>query len=230
MARGTSLSQLRDQLRAEIGASPNPAMGTNQVHQMNLLLSRTQERLWADFDWPLFLVTRDIELKDGQRYYAFPNDLDFGRINHTEVKYSGVWRPMEYGIGNADYNFMDSDEGERQDPSLKWATYEGGSQFEVWPIPASNDMTLRFTGIRKLAPLIADTDVCELDDHLLTLYAAAELLSHNKSPDAPSKLNLANVHYARLRGLSGKGGLTTYGGGSPGVKASYRMIGGKVQN
>jgi hypothetical protein len=230
MARGTSLSQLRDQLRAEIGASPNPAMGTNAVHQMNLLLSRTQERLWTDFDWPLFSVSRDIELKDGQRYYAFPNDLDFGRINQTEVKYSSVWRPMEYGIGNADYNFMDSDEGERQDPALKWSTYEGGTQFEVWPIPASNDMTLRFTGIRKLAPLIADTDVCELDDHLLTLYAAAEMLSHNKSPDAPAKLNLANVHYARLRGLSGKGGLTTYGGGSPGVKPGYRMIGGKVQN
>ena len=230
MARGTSLSQLRDQLRAEIGASPNPAMGTNAVHQMNLLLARTQERLWADFDWPLFSVSRDIELKDGQRYYAFPNSLDFGRINQTEVKYSGVWRPMEYGIGNADYNFMDSDEGERQDPALKWSTYEGGTQFEVWPIPASDDMTLRFTGIRKLAPLIADTDVCELDDHLLTLYAAAELLSHNKSPDAPAKLNLANVHYARLRGLSGKGGLTTYGGGPPGVKPGYRMIGGKVQN
>lgn len=219
---------MRDQLRAEIGASVNPAMGTNAVHQMNLLLSRTQERLWSDFDWPFLMVDRDIQLNAGQRFYSFPSDLDFNRVDSVNVKYSATWRPLEYGVGVEQHNFMDSDNGERQDPTLRWQ-HDGENQFEAWPIPASGDMVVRFTGIRNLKPLVSDTDICDLDDKLLILFAAAEMLAHNKAADAQSKAALANAHYARLRGNSMKSGVIVYGG-SPSSKSSRGMIGGKMPN
>lgn len=228
MARGTSLSQMRDQLRAEIGASVNPAMGTNAVHGMNLLLSRTQERLWSDYDWPFMIVDRDVQLNAGQRIYSFPADLDFNRIIRTDVKYSATWRPLDYGIGVEQYNFMDSDLDQRQDPALRWQ-HDGNVQFEVWPIPASGDMTLRFNGVKNLKPLVADTDVCDLDDKLIILFAAAEMLAHNKAADAGSKASLATAHYNRLRGNSMKSGMFTYGGG--GNNGGFKgMMGGKMPN
>jgi hypothetical protein len=229
MARGTSLSQLRDQLRAEIGASANPAMGTNAVHSMNLMLSRTQERLWNDFDWPFMVVDRDVPMQTGQRYYAFPSDLDFNRVFQTDVKYSATWRTVGYDIGVEQFNFMDSDEGERQDPVLRWQ-HTGDVQFEVWPIPASNDTIIRFKGVRNLKPLVMDTDVCDLDDKLIVLFAAAEMLAHNKAADADTKAALATSYYARLRGNSMKSGMFTYGGGSGDSKGFRGMMGGKMPN
>lgn len=228
MARGTSLSQMRDQLRAEIGASANPAMGTNAVHQMNLLLSRTQERLWADFDWPFMVVSRDVPMLVGQKIYSFPADLDFNRVIDTNVKYSATWRGLDYGVGVEQYNFMDSDAGKRQDPVQRWQ-HNGLSQFEAWPIPASNDTIIRFNGIRNLNPLVADTDVCDLDDKVIVLFAAAEMLAHNKAADAEAKASLATAYYNRLRGNSMKGGTFTFGGGNK--NGGYKgMIGGRMPN
>jgi hypothetical protein len=228
MARGTSLSQLRDQLRAEIGASANPAMGTNAVHQMNLLLSRTQERLWTDFDWPFMVINRNIQMHDGQRYYSFPDDLDYNRVIQTDVKYSATWRVVDYEINVEQFNFMDSELGRKQDPVLRWQ-HNGDNQFEVWPIPASDNCIIHFKGIRKLKPLVADTDVCDLDDHLITLFAAAEMLAHNKSSDAQSKASLAQAHYFRLRGNAVKGGPIVFGGGGE-DKGFKGMVGGKMPN
>lgn len=227
MAKNVSLSLLRDKLRAEIGASANPAMGTNAHHAMNLLLERTQERLWSDFDWPFMSIKRDIPLTNGQRYYSFPTEISYDRVVSTNVKYSNTWRPIEYGIGTNDYNYIDSDIGSTQSPALKWNHYEE-NQLEIWPIPADSDMVVRIDGIRNLKPLIADTDVCELDDKLIVLFAAAEMLSHTKSADAPAKLAIANAHYARLRGLASKSSMVQYGGKRNGQ--NYGMIGGKMPN
>jgi hypothetical protein len=219
---------MRDQLRAEIGASVNPAMGTNAVHGMNLLLSRTQERLWTDYDWPFMIVDRDVPMLAGQRIYSFPADLDFNRVIGANVKYSATWRPVDYGVGVEQYNFMDSDIGQRQDPVLRWQ-HDGGTQFEAWPIPASSDTVIRFNGVKNLKPLVMDTDVCDLDDKLIILFAAAEMLAHNKAADASAKASLATAHYNRLRGNSMKGGMFTYGGG--GESKGYKgMMGGKMPN
>lgn len=227
MAKNVSLSQLRDKLRAEIGASANPAMGTNAHHAMNLLLERTQERLWSDFDWPFMSIDRDIQLTNGQRYYAFPSDISFERIICVSVKYSNTWRPIEYGIGVNDYNYIDSDIGSTQSPALKWNHYEE-NMIEIWPIPADSDMIVRFCGIKNLRPLIADTDICNLDDKLIVLFAAAEMLAHTKSADAPAKMALANAHYLRLRGLASKGEMVQYGKGKN--ENRQGMIGGKMPN
>ena len=67
MARGTSLLALRDQLKAEIGASSNVAMGVNTIEQLDNLLRRTQQRLWNDFDWTFALIERDEQLLNGTR-------------------------------------------------------------------------------------------------------------------------------------------------------------------
>jgi len=43
------------------------------------------------------------------------------------------------------------------------------------------------------------SDTADLDDQLIVLFASAELLTRQKSPDAQLKQQQANVHYQRLR-------------------------------
>jgi hypothetical protein len=224
MARGTQLSALVDQLRAEIGASTNVAMGVNTLPNLKQILRRTQERLWADFDWPFAFIERDEPLLANERYYAFDNDVDFDRINEAWVKYSDTWRPLCYGITQEHYN-RSHPETDREDPCTNWRHYEG-NQFEVWPVPASNETTLRFKAVKKLDPLIDDSDRAELDDTLIVLFAASELLSRAKADDAPSKLQAAQAHYGKLKGNSSKTRMFVLGGNLEPTRHS--MQGGRI--
>ena len=156
MARNTSLLSLRDQLRAEIGASPSVAMGVNTVEQFDQLLRRTQERLWQDFDWSFGVIDRDEPLLAGQRYYTFDPDIDFDRICCAHVKYSDIWHPITYGIGTNELNNHDSDQGEATEPALRWRHYEG-NQFEIWPVPTRitrSSASARFASCPRLSPLL----------------------------------------------------------------------------
>ena len=226
MARGTSLLALRDQLKAEIGASPNVAMGVNTIEQFDNLLRRTQQRLWSDFEWSFGVIERDEPLISGQRYYSFDQDIDFDRILETYVKYGSIWHPIDYGIGPAQYNNHDSDAGAQVEPVVRWRHYEG-NQFEVWPVPTTDNQVLRFKAIKKLPSLIMTTDVALLDDTLIVLYAAAEYLARTKAADAPAKLSQATAHFNRLKGMGLKTDRFIYGGGLDGGQR-IRYIGGRA--
>ena len=60
-----------------------------------------------------------------------------------------------------------------------------------------------------------ESDRAELDDQLIVLYAAVELLQRAKSEDAGSKKAVADQLYARLKGLGIKQQVFTLGGGLP---------------
>jgi len=212
MARGTQLSALVDQLRAEIGASTNVAMGVNSLPMLKQLLNRVQQQLWEAFDWPFAFIERDEQMVANQRYYTFDAEIDFGRITSAHVKYSSSWRPLEYGIGVEQYNSSDPSEGDMQDPPTRWRHYEG-NQFEVWPMPSSNDCVVRFKAIKKCPLMSNDADVALLDDNLIVMYAAAELLARAKSDDAQAKSTVAERLFQKLKGQGIKTDVFTLGGG-----------------
>jgi hypothetical protein len=225
MAKGTTLLELRAMLRSEIGASPNPSMGVNTLDQYDHILRRTQERLWADFEWPFAYIERDEQLFPNQKYYTFDDEIDFDRIVCTHVQYSSIWHPVDYGIGVHEYNQMDADRGQKMEPVLRWRHYEG-NQFEVWPVPTTNNQILRFKAVKKLAPLIAASDRCVLDDNLIVMFSAAEILTRSKAEDAQAKLALANSHYNKLKGSGIKNDRFIYGGGTS-HNDRLRIVGGR---
>ncbi len=206
MARGTTLENLILMFRAETKQSLSAAQGLNTVDAVKFSLRRVQEQLYGDFDWPHLRVTRDEVLQAGQRYYSFPADLNFDRIESVVYQEFGVtrrWREVSYGIGPVEYNSYDSDADERSDPVRRWSAYEG-DQYEVWPLPAVNGGTLRFTGIKALPPLTDPQDVAALDDNMIVMFAAADWLEANKSPHAATKRRDAQAQYMRMRGNSQK--------------------------
>lgn len=209
MSRNVTLGELIDDLRAEAGHSLQPNLGTAMRDVLIKVLQRQQRRLWEDYDWPFLNVHRDVLSQAGQRYYNIPADMGFENIERVEYKDGDRWIPMRYGIGQAEFDQYDSDRDIRATPAMNWSQAEN-DQFEVWPIPPSNGNpttlsgAIRFHGKRNLRPLVADADRADLDDTLLVLYSAAEILAREKADDAKLKLQMAERHYVRLKGRTAK--------------------------
>jgi hypothetical protein len=193
MARGTQLIKLVDQLRSELKESSNPASGVNTLESYKYVLNAQQEFLYHDYAWPFLRGHFDVEMQAGERYYDLP--VDPGTISRYEFKWNDIWSPIVVGIGASNYNSQDSDRDQRADPVQNWQ-FEGDTQFEVWPVPASNGGTVRFWGRQALTKMVKDTDRCILDDRLIVLFAAA-----NRAPKETyqRKLAEANSYYRALK-------------------------------
>lgn len=209
MARNVTLGELIDDVRAEAGHSLQANLGAAMREVLVKIIQRQQRRLWEDYDWTFLRAHRDVAVQAGQRYYDIPSDLTLERIERVEFKYGDRWIPMKHGIGREQLDQHDSDKGIRAFPVERWAEHEN-NQVEFWPIPSQNGSLatasdiVRFTGIRKLRPLVQESDRADLDDTLLVLYSAAEVLAREKSADAGLKLQLAEKHYARIRARNSK--------------------------
>lgn len=202
MARGKQLLSLIAQLRAETGRSQNVAVGTDEVENLKVLLQRTQETLYEEYEWPHMMVQKTITLAAGTRYYDFPTGLNFDRIQDVKLKYNNVYVELERGIEFEDYSIYDSNASpvERSFPTLKWDIRDTGSgeQIEVWPVP-SQAATIYMFGTKNLGDLIQEADTADLDDRLIVLFAAAELLARQKSNDAKIKLSQAEKRLMTLK-------------------------------
>lgn len=215
MARRVSLGSLIVQLRRELKIAESASLGRNTRETHAYYLRKTQQQLHARYTWPFMRIYRDVAMAAGQRYYAFPADLDPQDAIEAKVSYTSQFSPLEYGITPLDYNARNSDLDQRNDPVVKWQLYRdpttNGDMFEVWPVPASNgSVTVRFHGIKLLGPLIADADVCDLDDQLIVLFAAADLVPEK---EAKKKLSEAVAHQNALRARFDKGDSFIMGGG-----------------
>lgn len=203
MARGSTLVKLLDDLRAELRTSLNPAHN-NQVRDKQVkFLQSTQEWLWEDFTWPHLRVFRNYKLCAGQHLYDVNTDFDIDRIEKIEVKSSGRWLPLHPGIDAKHFALHDTELDQRSSPARRWRIAEN-EQIEIWPIPDVDGVAdtlegyFKVTGIRKLRPLVADGDRCDLDAQLIYLYAAAK--SDPASQAGKFALNLANKRLAKLKG------------------------------
>lgn len=216
MARGTQLQQLVTMLRHEIGDSSSVAVGIDEEDSYKNLLRRVQAELYEDFTWPHLVSFKSKELFASQQYYDFPSGMNYEGVREAAVRYNNRPHPVEFGIGFEQYASYDfAVNGEKADPVRAWDVRDvsGAVQFEVWPVPASNNLTLIFKAVRTLGALTADSDLADLDDHLIVLFAASEILERRNSEDAKSKLAKAQGRLFKLRGrASGPAKMITMSG------------------
>lgn len=204
MARNVQLSTMLDRLRAESRHALSPAAGQDIEQRLRNKLRRVQEELYDMFDWPFLRVERTVPLLAGERYYDFESDLNLDRLEEVHVYYSTYPIPIERPITQRHMAVYDSDLDERNDPVQRWDIRWTGdaAQFEVWPIPASNNQYIEFKGIRDLRPLVDDSDVCDLDDTMIVLAAASEVLGAQGAKDAQTMQGKARERFMMMKGRS----------------------------
>lgn len=178
MARGTTFLNLRIMLRNELARSASVAVGVDDVPRLNHHLNRAYASRFDKHEWPFLRRTFDpVVLSAGQRYYDFPAELDYERVERAWVWWSNDPTPIYRGISVDDYSAYDPAANQRSEPVMKWDVRSIGdtTQFEVWPLPSSNATSITFLGNRKLDKLVDDIDVCLLDDWMIVLDAAAAI-------------------------------------------------------
>jgi hypothetical protein len=206
--RNKQFGQLQSDLRAELGRNNDPGVRAADLPQIQQVLRRNYESLYDAYDWPHLNEIHDrIAMAAGQRFYDFPDSLDYDKITAAVVWYNGQPVPLERGIGFAQYAVYDSEGGDRSNPVQRWdVRYVAGvAQLEAWPIPASNTVDIQFEGKRKFVPLVDDANPCLLDDQIVTLSAAAEIAKDDN--DIKLKLRAAQDRLGVLKGR-GKGAST----------------------
>lgn len=221
MALGVQLDELMDQLKFEAGISSNIAHGVAQRDTYKHMLRRTQKELWAQHLWPHLAIRKALTLGVGQRYYNYPDGLTFDQISDMRVWVGGELCKLGYGIGADELAVSNSDAGVSDNLVRRWQHYaenDQDNQLEVWPIPAVSQQIMVF-GQRALRPLVQDSDTCTLDDTLIVLYAAAEILARAKNEDASLKLDKAKAHFRMLKAREGsnKTSPIIIGGGHDGL-------------
>lgn len=204
MARGANLSTLEQLVRAEARYNTSAAAGINSSDNIRTTIARTYENLWRQHDWPHLVTWHTITLAIGQYLYDCPAGVQVDRLLDREsyVYYPSLskrYPVFAQEIGYAQYNTLDPAETSgRTDPIQLWAI-RPDDKIEVWPAPATAG-TLYLRGVRNVAPLVEDADVAELDDRLISLFAAAELLGEKGIP----KLRQAQSLLVTLRGSLSK--------------------------
>lgn len=217
MARGKTLAQLVSDLKAETGESTLVSVGIGNLPAIQHKIRRTQETLYDEFDWPHLKQFVSKTMTAGQRFYDLPTEINYERIINVAHWSNALPVPIDRGIGFEHYAQYSSDDDARADPVLAWDIRWRTSveQLEVWPIPATSGDTIQFEAIRKLRDLTADADVADLDDRLIVLYAAADILARQGAKDAQRIAGLALARFNKLKGLAQAGSkMITLGGTS----------------
>lgn len=204
--------QLISDLRAELGKSVDPAVGVADLPSLKQTIGRVYESLYDSYDWPH--LTRFFDkttLLAGERFYDFPEDTDYDKVERVVIWDNTSPIGIDRGIDFEEYAQFDSNEGVRSDPVMKWDVrdVDGATVLEVWPIPSSNGYSIQFKGKKKFVPLVDDADLCLLDDQLVVLMCAAELLPRSKSADAQLKLAAAQqrLGMTKARSKAGSGSI-----------------------
>lgn len=201
MARKTTFSELIEMVRAEARISTAVSQGQANEVYIKQLIKRYYEQLYDEYDWPFKKIPKGsarITIQAGSRYYDYPAFLDLERIIAVHTLEGSQWRRLTKGIGPEQYNTYNSDDNDaRADPIKRWEIYSD-TQFEVWPLPASAGQVW-FEGIRKKTPLVSPSDRCDIDDTLVVLFVASEILAATNQKDAQIKLNAAQGRLVQLK-------------------------------
>lgn len=221
MALLTQFGALVTMLKEEMDLSTDVAIGTEKRPHLMRAINRSYKNLAKAYDWPhLRSYSTRLTLAAGQQLYDFPATLDWSDIESVRVWYNNRPYDLTRGIGTPQYATFDPQvTGDRYDPAqrwdLKWS--DTAVQYEIWPIPQTNNQTIEWTGRRKIVPLVDDADQCLLDDEVVVLFAAARLLKKKGAEDADLTLQEARDALDNIKKRTGPSQPMTIGLGEPGA-------------
>lgn len=212
MPSGSTVAVVRNILKAEL--SESLTVGTANDALYNQKIANMVSFFVTEYGWSVLRDRWDAPITSGAQYTAYPTvdingatvTIDFNRPLTAEVFYLGRYFALTEGIGGAQYNWVNPALGQYLDPIQRWARKDNSpvpSSFEVWPVPASNSNTVRFTGYRRFTAFtspVNDNDIVPLDDLLVATTIAAGILSGRKSTAAQEVAGRASTLFRTLIG------------------------------
>lgn len=180
MALRKTLGEIVDAVRHEARISTNSSFGADHLEYIKQKVARNYALLTDDYEWNYLELDRTQDQAGlvtvaGENVYDFPAMVDGPRAESLWVRWGEQWVCLVYGISLGDYNAFDPSLDSRAEQPLKWA-HKGVEQFEIWPMPASDGIEMRFEGPRLPEPIVNESSRLDVDFELITLVVAAEIL------------------------------------------------------
>jgi len=231
MALRKTLNEVVEITRHEAGLSSNTSRGIDRLDQIKQMIRRTYTMLCEEYDWTHLDTSKESsfsrkQLQAGQSTYNLPTSMNPQRITGAWVKWGSVWTPLNYGISYDNFTASNPDADQRSDPITNWAFVEG-DQFEVWPVPATDGVAdgnneVAFDGQRLPEQLTGDDSRMDMDDILVSLMVATEILAGNEQDKAAQlKAQAAASRLERLRANMGSQKRIRMGLGAVNASPSY---------
>jgi hypothetical protein len=211
--------------RAEARLSSNTSRGIDQLETIKQIITRIYIMLCEDFEWSHLKIKRDDgvsrkNLEAGSRYYDYPAAINPLKVEEAWCLWANRWTKMDFGIDYSNYNVFSPERDMRTSPATCWYPY-GDSQFEVWPLPSQDHseaapFQIAFVGQKAVEQLVDGGNRLDMDDFLVSLMAAAEILGgmgSEQSVLAKQKADAANRRMAQVRRGQGFRGRSTIGRG-----------------
>jgi hypothetical protein len=176
-------------LMAEVGEEMDESLAPSLVTRYNQLLNNQQLFMDNQHAYLRGKARVSLAVTPGTQFYDLPTGIDFDRLDKPEFTNVANFRyRISFGIGQEDYNIFRSDLGVKASPVMKWDIVNTGGklQIELWPIP-SVAATIELSGLLPMVPMVNDSDPCVIDDLVLVLFTAAEILLKSQSADAQAK-------------------------------------------
>ncbi len=185
-----TLGEIRSDIQTRLGFGMAGQAGVVNSPLIDSMIRSAQNQLYEQFDW---LEMKGIEERltgTDQQYYDYPSDCNVERIVGIWIKWAGVFHPLAEGITFEDRNFT---------MGMIPTKYERRDQYELWPVPKSNDYTIRIEYIKTLGSLVADNDRISLPSELIYLHALSNAKAHYRQPDAETYSSQLDALLGKLK-------------------------------
>lgn len=200
-------------VRNEARLSTNTSRAPDHLDHIRQLIKRNVIMLAEDYDWVHLNLHKEtavsrVVLQAGSRLYNFPTAVNINKIKQAWVNFGNIWQKVDYGVNYEHFSALSPDQDQRTDPVTNWQFYDTLS-FEVWPLVATNGVAngnneFAFEGQRNPDTLLADANLVDMDDYLVALLCAAEILGeNNQKTAAATKSQLAADRMLKVRGNLG---------------------------
>lgn len=200
---GAVITMVRNEARISSAASSN----TDNLEYIKRLIDRHYITLVEQHHWEHLNIGRNstasqVATSIGDNVYGFPSALNPAKILAVWYQIGTGWCELDFGIHFSNYATLDSyaSTPQKSTPITHW-DWVDATQFEVWPFP-SGDGIVAFEGQTSIGHLTSTSDIIQLDDELVSLFAAAEILAANEQKEAAAiKMQAAQQRLAQqMRG------------------------------
>lgn len=170
-----TLGEIRSNIQTRLGFGMAGQAGIVNSALIDSMIQSAQEQLYLQFDWAELKAVYERSTGSDQQFYDYPVDCNIERMTSFVIIWGGRHIPLKEGI-------------EPQHRTLNAgsvpARYERRDQIELYPIPQTDEYTLRFEYIKTLSPLIVNSDRTSLPSEIIYLHALSNAKAHYRQPDA----------------------------------------------
>jgi hypothetical protein len=185
-----TLGEIRSDIQTRLGFGMAGQAGIVNSALIDSMIKSAQEQLYLQFDWAELKSVYERLTGADQKFYDYPADCNIERITGIWVIWGGRYVPLIEGI--------DAPMRSNAAGSVP-ARYERRDQLELFPVPQSNEYTIRFEYIKTISPLSANSDRTSLPSEIVYLHALSNAKAHYRQPDAETYASQLDALLNRLK-------------------------------